>query len=72
LDGEGLQIGEGTIGWKQFFEVIGAGQPDGYRGTMIPEIWRGHQQGNEGFVLAIRRLSDAYFEAAQASRIPSS
>lgn len=65
LDGEGLQIGEGTIDWVRFFEVIGAGRPDGYHGTMIPEIWRGHQRGNEGFVIAIRRLSEAYFAAAK-------
>lgn len=63
LDGEGLQIGEGTMDWVRFFRVIGAGRPDGYRGTMIPEIWRGHQRGNEGFVIAISRLSEAYFEA---------
>jgi N-acetylneuraminate synthase len=65
LDGEGLQIGEGTIDWVHFFEVIGAGMPDGYHGTMIPEIWRGHQRGNEGFVVAIKRLSEAYSEAEQ-------
>jgi len=65
LDGEGLQIGEGTIDWVHFFEVIGAGTPDGYHGTMIPEIWRGHQRGNEGFVIAIKRLSEAYSEAEQ-------
>jgi N-acetylneuraminate synthase len=65
LDGEGLQIGEGTIDWVRFFETIGAGRPDGYKGTMIPEIWRGHQRGNEGFVIAIRRLSEAYFKAAK-------
>jgi N-acetylneuraminate synthase len=68
LDGEGLQIGEGTIDWVRFFEVIGAGRPDGYQGTMIPEIWRGHQRGNEGFVIAIRRLSEAYFEAEKRYR----
>jgi N-acetylneuraminate synthase len=69
LDGEGLQIGEGTIDWVKFFEIIGAGRPDGYQGTMIPEIWRGHQRGNEGFVIAIRRLSDAYFEALEKSAV---
>lgn len=58
LDGEGLQIGEGTIDWVHFFKVIGD-----YRGTMIPEIWRGHQRGGEGFLIAIKRLSDAYFTA---------
>ncbi len=55
LDGEGLQIGEGTIDWVKFFQVLGD-----YRGTMIPEIWRGHQRQAEGFVLAIQRLSQAY------------
>jgi N-acetylneuraminate synthase len=58
LDGEGLQIGEGTIDWVHFFKVLGD-----YRGTMIPEIWRGHQRGGEGFIIAINRLSEAYFQA---------
>ena len=66
LDGEGLQIGEGTIDWVHFFQVIGAGRPDGYHGTMIPEIWRGHQRNNEGFLIAIRRLSEAYYKAQES------
>ncbi|MDI6814389.1 MAG: sugar phosphate isomerase/epimerase family protein, partial [Desulfitobacteriaceae bacterium] len=61
LDGEGLQIGEGTIDWVHFFQVIGD-----YHGTMIPEIWRGHQRQGEGFLIAIQRLSEAYFKARQA------
>ncbi|HEX9618414.1 MAG TPA: N-acetylneuraminate synthase family protein [Anaerolineales bacterium] len=65
LDGEGLQIGEGTIDWVHFFRVIGAGRPDGYQGTMIPEIWRGHQRGGEGFLIAIQRLSEAYLKATE-------
>jgi N-acetylneuraminate synthase len=65
LDGEGLQINEGTIDWVRFFKVIGAGLPAGYRGTMIPEIWRGHQRGGEGFLIAIQRLSEAYFRAVE-------
>lgn len=64
LDGEGLQIGEGTIDWVQFFKVTGAGTETGYHGTMIPEIWRGHQRGGEGFLIAIQRLSEAYAEAS--------
>jgi len=56
LDGEGLQIEEGAIDWVQFFQVLGD-----YRGTMIPEIWRGHQRQGEGFLVAIQRLSKAYF-----------
>ena len=63
LDGEGLQIGEGTIDWVHFFKVIAAGKPGGYHGTMIPEIWRGHQRDGEGFLIAIQRLSEAYFRA---------
>lgn len=55
LDGEGLQIGEGSIDWVRFFKVLGD-----YRGTMIPEIWRGHQRHGEGFLIAIQRLSEAY------------
>ncbi len=53
---KGLQIGEGTIDWVHFFRVIGD-----YHGTMIPEIWRGHQRQGEGFLIAIQRLSEAYF-----------
>jgi sialic acid synthase SpsE/sugar phosphate isomerase/epimerase len=56
LDGEGLQIEEGTIDWVHFFHVLGD-----YHGTMIPEIWRGHQRQGEGFLIAIQRLSKAYF-----------
>jgi N-acetylneuraminate synthase len=55
LDGEGLQIGEGAIDWVRFFKVLGD-----YRGTMIPEIWRGHQRQGEGFLIAIQRLSEAH------------
>jgi N-acetylneuraminate synthase len=66
LDGEGLQIGEGTIDWVHFFRVIGD-----YRGTMIPEIWRGHQRQGEGFLIAIQRLSEAYFKARQGDGPPN-
>jgi len=37
----------------------------GYHGTMIPEIWRGHQRGGEGFLIALNRLADAYFKAME-------
>lgn len=58
LDGEGLQIGEGTIDWVEFFDHM-----LDYHGTMIPEIWRGHQRDGEGFLIAINRLSNWYFQA---------
>jgi len=62
LDGEGLQIGEGSIDWIRFFRVLGD-----YRGTMIPEIWRGHQRQGEGFLIAVQRLSEAYYSSQQKS-----
>jgi sugar phosphate isomerase/epimerase len=58
LDGEGLQIGEGAIDWVHFFQVLGE-----YHGTMIPEIWRGHQRQGEGFLIAIQRLAEAYAQS---------
>jgi N-acetylneuraminate synthase len=60
LDGEGLQIREGTIDWVRFFKIA-----KDYHGTMIPEIWRGHQRGGEGFLIALNRLADAYYEAME-------
>jgi N-acetylneuraminate synthase len=60
LDGEGLQIGEGNIDWVHFFRLT-----KDYHGTMIPEIWRGHQHNGQGFVLAIQRLSEAYSRARE-------
>jgi N-acetylneuraminate synthase len=60
LDGEGLQVGEGTIDWVKFFQIA-----KDYRGTMIPEIWRGHQRGGEGFIIAINRLTKAYYKALE-------
>jgi N-acetylneuraminate synthase len=60
LDGEGLQIGEGNIDWIHFFRLT-----KDYHGTMIPEIWRGHQHAGQGFLLAIQRLSEAYTKARE-------
>jgi sialic acid synthase SpsE/sugar phosphate isomerase/epimerase len=60
LDGEGLQIGEGSIDWVRFFRIT-----KDYHGTMIPEIWRGHQHNGQGFVLAIQRLTEAYLQARE-------
>ncbi len=60
LDGEGLQIEEGVIDWVEFFKVA-----KDYHGTMIPEIWRGHQRGGEGFLIALNRLSAAYYKVIE-------
>jgi N-acetylneuraminate synthase len=67
LDGEGLQIGDGNIDWVRFFHLT-----KDYRGTMIPEIWRGHQHSGQGFILAIHRLSEAYFKAHAEDELKAS
>ncbi len=53
LDGEGLQIGEGTIDWVHFFQVI-----DGYQGTMIPAGARVSGSQSSGCPKPISRHSD--------------
>ncbi len=60
LDGEGLQIGEGSIDWVKFFKIA-----HHFNGTMVPEIWRGHQRHGEGFIIAINRITEAYFQAIE-------
>lgn len=51
IDGEGIQIGEGTIDFtdlnKFFLE---------YKGSVTPEIWQGHKNDGAGFALAIEKL----------------
>lgn len=56
VDGEGLQIGQGDIDWKHFFEAA-----DKYaaQASFIPEIWQGHKNDSEGAWLALDRLETA-------------
>ena len=56
VDGEGLQIQDGEIDWKQLFEQINEHCPDA---SFIPEIWQGHKNGGEGAWLALERLEAA-------------
>lgn len=51
LDGEGLQIGEGSIPWQELFTLL-----QNNRYEFLPEIWRGHQNNNQGFRIALNRL----------------
>lgn len=50
---EGLQIGEGTIDFKQLAFDLNRACPNA---SFIPEIWQGHENGGEGFWLALERL----------------
>lgn len=50
-DGEGIQIDEGDIAWKELMpEILKANV------TMTPEIWMGHRNNGEGFLIALNRL----------------
>lgn len=52
-DGEGLQIGEGDIDFRQVGLLLDQYAPDvGF----IPEIWQGHKNSGEGFWTALNRL----------------
>jgi N-acetylneuraminate synthase len=51
LDGEGVQIGEGDIDFERIMPLFAD-----YRGTWVPEIWRGHLQGGRGFIEALMKL----------------
>jgi sugar phosphate isomerase/epimerase len=51
LDGEGVQIGEGDIDFDRIMPLF-----KDYKGTWVPEIWRGHLQNGKGFNEALNRL----------------
>ncbi|MES2059972.1 MAG: N-acetylneuraminate synthase family protein [Patescibacteria group bacterium] len=53
LNGEGLQIGDGSIDFKRFLSKIA--KTDLW---VLPEIWQGHKFGGEGFVKAVKILKD--------------
>jgi N-acetylneuraminate synthase len=50
---EGLQIGDGTIDFKQLKRDLDRNAP---KASFIPEIWQGHENGGEGFWIALERL----------------
>ncbi len=52
LDGEGVQIGEGEIDFDAVMPLF-----EDYRGSWVPEVWRGHLNQARGFLEALKRLS---------------
>ena len=55
VDGEGIQIGEGTVDFKNILKII----KDNYSGqSFIPEIWQGHKNNGEGFWIALKKLEN--------------
>ena len=55
---EGLQIGEGTIDFKQLKYDLDRMAPNA---SFIPEIWQGHENDGEGFWIALERLEKGLF-----------
>ncbi|MDA7447629.1 N-acetylneuraminate synthase family protein [Candidatus Pelagibacter ubique] len=50
-DGEGLQIGDGDINFKEFFRLA-----KNNNASFIPEIWNGHLNNGYGFNVALNHL----------------
>ena len=53
VDGEGLQIGEGTIDFKSALNTIKDNAPNV---SFIPEVWQGHKNNGEGFWYSLEKL----------------
>ena len=51
IGGEGLQIGEGEIDFNHILALL-----EDQEFSWVPEIWRGHQKGAKGFLVALERL----------------
>ena len=51
LDGEGVQFGDGDIDLDNVLPLF-----RGFRGTWVPEIWRGHLNQGQGFLEALAFL----------------
>jgi N-acetylneuraminate synthase len=52
VDGEGLQIGEGEIEFKELIALL-----DECKASFVPEVWQGHKFGGDGFWLSLDKLS---------------
>ncbi|WP_420868954.1 N-acetylneuraminate synthase family protein [Brachybacterium muris] len=53
VDGEGVQVGEGEVDFRDLAERLDRLAPDA---PFIPEIWQGHVNNGEGFFTALDRL----------------
>jgi len=55
VDGEGLQIGDGEVDFKQLLAKFSS-----FKHGFIPEIWQGHKFGGEGYWIAIEKLEKIF------------
>ncbi|MCT1997290.1 N-acetylneuraminate synthase family protein [Brachybacterium muris] len=55
VDGEGVQVGEGEVDFRDLAERLDRLAPNA---PFIPEIWQGHVNNGEGFFVALDRLQE--------------
>ena len=55
FNGEGLQIGDGSINFKKLGKILTSSSK---KISFIPEIWQGHKNDGEGFWIALNRLNN--------------
>lgn len=55
VDGEGLQIGEGTMDFAVLADELNDHAP---KAGFIPEIWQGHNESGSGFWSALHKLEE--------------
>ncbi len=55
IDGEGIQVGDGEIDWREVCETFAD-----YTGGWTPEIWNGHHDHGSKFCEAHRRLAEEF------------
>jgi N-acetylneuraminate synthase len=53
VDGEGIQIGDGDVDFKNIYPIINKYSPNA---SFIPEVWQGHKNNGEGFWISLERL----------------
>lgn len=67
IDGEGLQIGEGTMDFPALAKALESYCPDA---SFVPEIWQGHKDNGSGFWYALDKL-EGWMGAKVSGRIPT-
>ncbi|WP_336963527.1 N-acetylneuraminate synthase family protein [Sphingobium aquiterrae] len=53
VDGEGLQIGEGSVDFALLARILARTCPTA---SFVPEVWQGHKDGGAGFWFALDKL----------------
>ena len=54
-DGEGMQIGSGTVNFSKILEIINEYSS---ASSFIPEVWQGHKNNGEGFWVSLEKLEN--------------